>query len=154
MQTYINKPDVLELVVSREFLDKLSIKRIDYPFGESNEEYCYFNEVLIGVISGNAEMGKAYYEGLNTPYEGRVVVKLTPMLSKNEYLICPSYEVFNSALISLLNVANDFVLICEADCDQNNVQENPDISKVLNQLQGFCEGEHYDCPTFILSRKM
>ncbi|MBB3166828.1 hypothetical protein [Simiduia aestuariiviva] len=154
MQTYKNKPDVLELVVGKTFLTMVSIKNIEYPFGKSNEEYCYFNDVLIGEISGSAELGKVYYEGLNTKYEGRVVIKLTPMVSKNEYLLCPKYDDFNKALKTLLDMTNDFTLICEADCDQNKVKEESDLEKVLLQLKGFCIGEHYDCPTFIQRNEM
>ena len=154
MQAYRNKPDVLELVVDRSFLDKLSIKRVAYPFGESNEEYCYFDDILIGEVAGDAEQSKLYYKGVNVPYKDRVVIKLTPMVSKNEYLLCPEFDVFRLALSSLLNKSNNFVLICEADCDQNKVEENPDMKKVMNQLQSFCQGEHYDCPTFIQHNEM
>lgn len=149
MQAYRNKPDILELVVGRSFLDKLSIKRVAYPFGESTEEYCYFNDILIGEVAGDAELSKFYYRSLNVPCKDREVIKLTPMISKNEYLLCPNCDVFRLALSSLLNTSNNFVLICEADCDQNKVEENPDMKQVLDQLQGFCQGEHYDCPTFI-----
>jgi hypothetical protein len=154
MQTYKNKPDVLELIVTNNFLDKLSIRRIEYSFGESNDEYCYFNDVLIGEISGNAEQAKAYYEGLKTHYKGRVVIILTPMISKNDYILCPEYDDFNSVLTSLLNISDDYVFICEADCEQNEVEERPNLEKVLAQLQGFCKGEHYDCPTFIQRAEM
>ena len=154
MQAYRNKPDVLELVVGRSFLEKLSIKRVAYPFGESNEEYCYFNDILIGEVAGDAEKSKLYYKGLSAPYKDHVVIKLAPMISTNEYLLCPKYDDFRLALSSLLNSSNDFVLICEADCDQNEVEENPDMEKVMDQLQGFCQGEHYDCPTFIQRNEM
>ncbi|BBW91740.1 MULTISPECIES: hypothetical protein [unclassified Pseudoalteromonas] len=154
MQTYTNKPDVLELVVSKGFLDKLSIRRIEYPFGEGKEEYCYFNNILIGEISGDAGQSKIYYEGLNISYVGHVVIKLTPVVTKNEYLLFPKYEEFSNALNSLINTANNFIFICEADCEQNEVEENPDMKKVLRQLQGFCIGEHYNCPTFIQRKEM
>lgn len=154
MRTYTNRPDVFELVVGESLLAKISTKHSEYPFGKSEEEYCYFNDVLIGEISGKAEISKDYYEGLKTPYEGKTVISLTPMITKNEYLVCPEYEEFNLALSSLLGMANDFVLICEADCEQHEVEENPDLVTMLDKLKGFCKGEHYDCPTFIQRDKM
>lgn len=154
MRTYRNRPDVFELVVGESFLAKIFTKRIEYPFGKSDEEYCYFNDVLIGQVSGKAEISKDYYDGLKTPYKGRIVIGLTPMITKNEYLDCPEYDDFNSALNSLLKVANDYVLICEADCEQYEVEENPDLVKMFEKLQGFCKGEHYECPTFIQRAEM
>ena len=154
MQTYSDRPDVFELVVGERFLSKISIKHLDYPFGRSEEEYCYFNDVLIGEISGKAEVSKNYYEGLKTSYKGRIVISLTPMITKNEYLVCPEYEDFNQALSSLLKAASDYVLICEADCEQHKVKESPNLVKVLGELAGFCKGEHYDCPTFIYRAEM
>ncbi|WP_444886450.1 hypothetical protein [Microbulbifer sp. JMSA008] len=154
MQTYRNRPDVFELVVGERFLSKISIKHLEYPFAISEEEYCYFNDVLIGEMLGKAEISKYYYEGLQTSYKGRIVISLTPMITKNEYLVCPEYEDFNQALSSLLKVASDYVLICEADCEQYEVKENPDLVKMLGKLEGFCKGEYYDCPTFIYRAEM
>ena len=154
MKIYKNRPDVFELIVDGSFLSSIDLKKIEYPFGPSKDYYCYFNNSLIGMLSGEASISKRYYEGLNIKYEDRQVIRLTPLLSKDPYIICPKYEDFEGNLKKLLGSTEGWVLICEADCDQNKVEENPDMEIIYQVLKGFFTGFHYDCPTFVCRNEM
>jgi hypothetical protein len=154
MQIYKNRPDIFELVVGDSFLNAIEIKKIEYPFGPSKEDYCYFNNILIGMVSGDASLSRRYYEGLNIMHENHQVIRLTPILSKNEYLLCPKYEEFENNLQDLLDSTQGWTLICEADCDQNKVEENPELENMFQALSEFCTGVNYDCPTFVYRNEM
>ena len=154
MQIYQHRPDIFELIVDGSFLRSIEINKIEYPFGPSKEDYCYFNDTLIGMISGEASLSKRYYEGLDIKHEDLQVIRLTPLLSKNEYILCPKYEVFEKNLKKLLGSTQGWILICEADCDQNKVEENPGLESMFQALNEFCTGIRYYCPTFVYRNEM
>lgn len=157
MKPYKNQPDVLDLVIHKSQLKKFEVKRVEYPWGLSKIEYCYYRDVLIGSILDEASNSKTYYKGLKVEFQDRLALKLVPLVDKDVYLLCPTYAEFSTSLSQFLNEAVEWDLICEADCEQHLVDEVPNIHSSINEklseLGGFCNGETYQCPTFIVRSK-
>jgi hypothetical protein len=155
MNPYKNKPDIFYLVIHEELLQHFDVRKIKYPpWGKSEEDLCYFGEVLVGSISGKVSDSKVYFEGLNVTHRDRVAIKLTPVLNGDGALNCPAYSAFSKALSDFLTRGKKWDLICEADCEQHPVEEVPNaqiaIEAKLAEVGRFCEGSTYRCPTFIV----
>ena len=156
MNPYQNRPDIFEIVVDRMALDIFDIRKTDYPWGLSEESYCYYDDVLIGLIACDASSSRGYYEGNGIVVSDRVVVSLIPTISTNQYLNIPNAPDFIKSISLLINISNSIDLICEADCGQSDVlcleRRSDDLVTALDELLIFLCGGEKGCPTFIVRK--
>lgn len=146
---YSRGPEVLELFAKRSLMDSLSLKRASYPFGESEELYCYFHDVLIGEVLEGAQGTPAYYEAFHIHFDDQVVVKLLPALRKNDYLSIPGLVDFIASIRSLLLVSKDYAVLCEPECDQQEVEELYELQEAIDEIERLCSGATYSGRAFI-----
>lgn len=130
-------PDTFVLTVPSE-LPGLVVKKLETPFGTSDEPLAFFKGTLIGAI--------------HSPIQpGRLDISLLPRLDSRRIYPWPTEQEFRSALHSLLETSLDLTLRCEADTDQGIVQEVRDTSSLLTkvgEVLAYSAGSICCCPSF------
>jgi hypothetical protein len=154
LKPYLVEPDVLKLVIDNSLIGKLSLKGIDSAWGESEEQFCSYRGVLVGMLLGKAAEAQRYYEGLKVPYKDRSVILLFPKIRKYAVGNLPEVPDFINALRELLEQLSCYTVICEADCDQNDIDRTLGIDEALAQLEGYLSGQLLGCPTFIVQTEI
>ena len=154
MTMYKRRPDVLEIVVEKFVLEQLIIKNLETPLGLGEEEYAYYEGILIGEVKGSTEPSARYYKGAGVEFENRTSIHLTPNILENKLLPAPNIKDFFDSLISLLKLNSGWAMICEEDCDQYDLDNismiKSDFYLRIMQLSEFCSGGKSRCPSFIL----
>jgi hypothetical protein len=150
---YRHAPDVLDLVVSPKELEQLHVQRLETAWGTDEASYCYVEGVLMGRLLGPSSVSAKYYRGLGVRYEGKVTISLTPALRRPSVLPIPDRSDFAIRLAQFLFSNKGWTLICEADCDQNPIENIGNDVELLGsrigQLVAFCGGGNVECPTFL-----
>jgi hypothetical protein len=148
--TYNYTPDVLDLIIDETYLPDLEVTQIEMAFGKDDRKYVYFKGVLLGEL---IEATK-YYEGLEVNVNNKLTVSLTPAINKNKKLVVPVINEFENILLELLGEMKGWTLICERDCDQENVMRYSNTDSrfiiLLSELFNYCKNGNNECPTFLI----
>ncbi len=79
---------------------------------------------------------------------------LTPAMNKNDKLTIPVISEFESILLDVLGEMKGWTLICERDCDQEEVlrysNTDPKSKILISELFNYCESGSNECPTFLI----
>ena len=146
---FIYAPDVFCLVISNKH-NVISLKFFESQWGLTDELLCFYQDVLIGMITP---------ERLNPQLlgENTISIQLLPKLDRNRNYDWSSCQQFARKLNHLLTHTSPWIMRCEYDCDQYHIQViEEDISTsitALEQALNYSVGENVNCPSFLSSRK-
>ena len=148
--TYNYTPDVLDLVIDETYLPDFEISQIEMAFGKDDKKYVYYKGVLFGELIEATE----YFKGLKVDVNNKITMSLTPAMNKNNKLAVPVIKEFKSILLDVLGEMKGWTLICERDCDQEEVlrysNADPKSRILLSELFNYCESGSNECPTFLI----
>lgn len=136
---FIRSPDIFALSVLVD-TPGLSRRFFQSEWGQTDEELCFFNGILLGLIERTANVDD-------------LQISLVPRLNAERAFPWPSEEEFAGALLGSQKAARDWRLWCEVDADQSPVDlvSGQMIEKKLEAAIAFCAGRSKDCPTFSTS---
>lgn len=113
-----NKPDVFDILLPVEEFPELQVGGVDTGFGIEGNSYLLLNNLILG----EAVDASQYYSGLRLDIEGLSPFGLSPALQHTSETLLPTVHEFCVALEAILNKAQCWVLICERDCDQHDLE--------------------------------
>ena len=147
---YKYTPDVLDLVIDESCLPDYRIFQTETAFGKDERKYVYFSGILLGELIEAPE----YYKGLKVAIGKKLTMSLAPTMSKSQNLELPEIKLFKRVLLDLLENEKGWSLICERDCEQEEVKRYssnvPKANELLSDLFDFIENGKNACPTFLL----
>jgi hypothetical protein len=133
-----------------------NMSSVDYKFyqsqfGVTDEELCYFNGILIGIVI-HKENDSLFSK------ETTIYISLLPKLNSSRSYDWPTLDEFKRALHSLLSGISTWQLRCEYDCDQYPVEIiKNDVKKLLSEFDkviDYCLGEGRECPNFVADKTL
>lgn len=134
---YAQSPDTFWLILPSG-VEGLTAAPFDTAHGLTDEILGFFEGTMIGRCRSSV-------------LENRIVINLTPTLSKRREYPWPTLSALHSALTRLLSSGVPYELGCEQDVDQAPVQHLEDgtsASLALAAVIEYCAGSRSDCPSF------
>ena len=127
----IGQPDALDLVVDVDAVDSLKIAQGGASFGSSEGMYLFVGDVLLGAPNDFSE----YYRRKGVDLRGRTAVTLLPSFSWVDRQGFPDLITFWKSLKFIMDSSSDWMLICERDCEQCDLQTLSYGSKIVATTQ-------------------
>ena len=150
---YDNSPDVLDLVINLSKVEGVEVTQLETPFGADERNVATVDGSVIGIL---VEAEK-YYEGFGVSLADRVVISLLPAARDLSGVELPSIEQLAETLQKVIsNRNNEWLLVCERDCDQEPVPklsaDSEEAKSEIRNLFDFCKSGGA-CPTFMIETK-
>lgn len=134
---FIRTPDIFVLTIDVE-TPGLSRSFFRTQWGESNEELCFFDGTLLGLVEPTTNASK-------------LQLSLVPRLNPHRTYPWPTVSEFADALSAICDATRSRNIWCEVDADQYPVTLVSDpalVAEQLKQVLAFCRGQSEVCPSF------
>lgn len=123
--------------------ENFSTRAYESHWGETDEELCYFDGVLIGLLLSHH---------LPQDNSSTISVRLLPKLDRQRAYEWPEANSFGTALMAILTSSQRWQLRCERDTDQAVVPliaNQEMLREALTNVLSFCAGASLTCPSFV-----
>lgn len=146
-------PDLLHLAINPNDSTNIEIWQLKNLRSGEERKMAVYNGVSIGMLVEADE----YYKDLHIELNGKVVISLWPAVPYEPRIKLPT---LNKFLITLRQIILEkdisWVLVCEADCDQEPIQRfrygSHEATERFENLVKYCKAGNtrYECPTFLI----